>query len=64
MTDLLIDLAAMIGLVVVALAAVIPFMIVLALSRYLIARADRRVRERRADAAAAWLRDKGNDVDY
>ena len=43
---------ALAALAAVALAAVAPFTIALALARYLIARADRRWRQRRADAVA------------
>lgn len=45
-------LAALAAIGVAALAAVAPFTIALALARYLIARADRRWRQRRADAVA------------
>lgn len=43
-------LAAPAAIILGALAAVVPFTIALALGRYLIARADRRWRQRRADA--------------
>jgi hypothetical protein len=55
-------LAAPAAIILGALAAVIPFTIVLALGRYLIARADRRVRQRRADAAAAALAELDREI--